>query len=116
MASDPTLGHIHALDPRIQQHAWLLVYAARVAGYPVTITSSVRSTSQQRQLVSEGRSRTLKSKHLDGLAFDIDWWRWSRDDVPTEFWYLIGPWAERNLGLKWGGRFATIRDFGHFEL
>ena len=114
--ADSTLSHIHTLDPALQPRAYLLVYAARVAGYPVVITSSRRSLERQRELVGAGRSRTLDSKHLAGRAFDIDWHGWNRDDVPEQFWHVIGPWAEQQLGLKWGGRFSTIRDLGHFEL
>ena len=115
-AADPTPAHLARLDPDIAYRAWYLVYAARVAGYPLIITSSARDSATQRALVAEGRSRTLNSKHLTGHAFDVDWYGWHRDDVPMEFWHLLGPYAERHLGLKWGGRFTSIRDFGHFEI
>lgn len=114
-AGDPTQLHLNQLREPVRTAAWWLVWAARSAGYPVIITSSRRSLAEQRALLAQGRTKTLKSKHLDGLAFDIDWYRTSRDDVPTAFWDLIGPWAERELGLRWGGRFSSIYDPGHFE-
>jgi len=58
----------------------------------------------------------LNSKHLQGRAFDVDWSGWNRDAVPPSFWHLLGPWAERYLGLRWGGRWLELKDFGHFEL
>lgn len=113
--ADPTAHNLGTLDEAIRVRAWWLVYAARVTGYPVVITSARRTLTQQENLVREGRSATLKSKHLLGLAFDIDWYGWNRDNVPEQFWHIIGPWAEQNLGLRWGGRFTAIRDYGHFE-
>jgi peptidoglycan L-alanyl-D-glutamate endopeptidase CwlK len=92
------------------------VWAARSAGYPVVVTSGHRTAAEQRDLVAAGRSRTAHSKHLTGEAFDIDWYRWDRNAVPVEFWRLIGPWAERELGLVWGGRWVSPYDPGHFEL
>lgn len=57
----------------------------------------------------------MQSKHLLGKAFDVDVFGFGRDDVPLWVWEEIGPWAEMQLGLKWGGRFTSIRDLGHFE-
>ena len=57
----------------------------------------------------------MNSKHLQGLAWDIDWYGWGRDEIPKWFWDLVGPWAETNLNLVWGGRWS-FRDYGHFEL
>lgn len=109
------MEHIQALSEPTRTRAHWLVWAARTAGYPVVITSSRRTLAQQRRLVAERRSRTLNSKHVRGQAFDIDIHGMSRDDIPKWFWNMIGPWAERELGLKWGGRWKSIYDPGHFE-
>lgn len=114
--AESTVTHINKLAPAVAARAYLLVYIARLAGYPVVITSSQRTFDQQSKLVREGRSQTLASKHLEGRAFDIDWQGWHRDSVPEMFWHKIGPFAERYLGLKWGGRWSSLRDYGHFEL
>jgi hypothetical protein len=29
---------------------------------------------------------------------------------------MLGPWAEVNLDLVWGGRWRSFVDVGHFEL
>jgi len=82
---------------------------------PLIVTSARRSLAEQQALLAQGRTRTLNSKHLTGQAFDIDVYGWNRDDVPRAFWYILGPWAESNLGLVWGGRWSSIFDPGHFE-
>lgn len=115
MASDPTLSKIATLDAATGDAAFWLVWAARTAGIPLIITSALRTAAEQRRLVAIGRSRTMRSKHLKGRAFDVDLFGWNRDDVPLWVWEEIGPWAETQLGLRWGGRFTSIRDLGHFE-
>lgn len=45
---------------------------ARIAyGAPFTVTSGLRSTNQQSQLIAEGKSNAPHSKHLTGQAADI---------------------------------------------
>lgn len=116
-----TLDHIRRLDPRIQVRAWYLVHlvnralAAHDVPERLKITSSRRSLEEQRRLVVLGRSRTLKSAHVAGLAFDVDLEGWAREDVPDSFWWVVGPFAERLLGLTWGGRWNSPYDPGHFE-
>jgi len=115
---DPTPASIETLDPQIRGAAIALVNAAREAGWPVFIQSSGarRRIDEQQRLVQSGRSLTTRSKHLDGLAFDIDVFGLSRDQVPENFWRAIGPAAETYLGLRWGGRFQNLYDPGHFEI
>lgn len=112
---DPSPGHLDELAPWTAQRAFLLLYAARTAGYPLIITSSRRSREEQERLVRAGRSLTMESRHLTGDAFDIDLYGWAPDDVPLWFWFQIGEWAEANLQLRWGGRWSSLRDYRHFE-
>lgn len=114
--NDPTAANIAALSERASIAAFYLVTACRQAGIPVIVTSGRRDKSTQADLVARGLSKTLDSAHLRGDAFDIDWAGYDRNDVPHWFWYLVGPWAEANLGLRWGGRWRSLWDPGHFEL
>ncbi len=112
---DPTEEMIYGLNPTTANQARWLVWACRTAGAPVIITSGRRSQAEQHRLFDAGRTKTLQSKHLRGEAFDIDVAGLSRDAVPTWFWNTVGPWAESQLGLVWGGRWKSIYDPGHFE-
>lgn len=93
---------------------------------PFFITEWLRSQEKQKYLVSIGRSKTLKSKHLDGLAIDIVFLEDINDDgivnfVADKYKYLGEYWE--SLGGRWGGRFGdnpnTVKiegwDAGHFE-
>lgn len=111
---DQTMRHIERLSPDIQLAAWYLVYLVRSAGVPLQITSTLRTREEQAALVRAGRSRTLRSKHLTGQAFDVDIHGWGRDQVPLWIWEELG-WLGEYLGLAWGGRFSSLKDYGHFE-
>lgn len=116
--ADATLAQIATLAEPARTRAYWLVWACRTAGYPVVIhpLGARRTLWEQRELVAAGRSKTNRSKHPLGLAFDIDWLGTSRDAVPQWFWQLVGPWAERELKLRWGGRWSNPYDPGHFEV
>lgn len=111
---DPTLLELKGLTPATRELAVALINEARAEGYPAVIVAlgGRRTAREQRTLVRAGRSRTMKSLHLVGRAFDVDLLGVSRDRVPTAFYEWLGGIGE-GMGLRWGGRFG---DVGHFEL
>lgn len=79
-----------------------------------------RTMYQQRKYLEEGKSKTLKSKHLKRLAGDLNifWhglpiWNYEKDDQKAilepvrQFWNELH--KDNDCGLNWGW------DFGHFE-
>lgn len=114
--ADQTEKMVSTLAPVLQRKAIEFVNTLRDYDIPVIITSARRSSATQKSLVLQGRSSTLNSRHLTGMAFDMDILGMSRDSIPRYFWDIVGPWAEIALGLKWGGRWRTPYDPGHFEL
>lgn len=112
---DQTLDFILGLSPVIQQRTLDFINAAR-GDYllPAVITSGTRSIDEQRALVAQGRSTTLQSKHVEGRAFDVDMYRYDRNAVPQWVWQELGPLGER-FGFRWGGRWTSFVDVGHFE-
>jgi len=81
-----------------------------------------RTKERQAQLVKQGASKTMNSRHLTGHAVDLlpigydgkaafDWPLYDR----------LGPAVEaaakkEGVALVWGGRWKTFRDGPHFEL
>lgn len=120
MATDPTPTQLDTLDPQIQWRALYMLNALRSIGIPAVIQplGARRSQSEQLALYTSGTgvTSTTKSRHVNGMAFDLDIWGWNRNNVPDEFWKVLGPWAERVLGLTWGGRWSRPYDPGHFQL
>jgi len=115
--NDPTERILGDLVFEVQTRAVRFINVARGPRYnlPVIVTSGLRSTAEQARLVRSGRSQTMRSKHLRGLAFDVDMLGWPRDAVPAWVWRQLGPLGE-SMGLTWGGSWVTFKDVGHFEL
>lgn len=85
------------------------------------ITEGLRSKERQAQLVKEGKSQTLKSRHLGGFAIDfaviiggtVVW------DFP--FYRTVADAfkkasKELNVPIIWGGDWKTFKDGPHVEL
>lgn len=79
----------------------------------VSLIEGRRSRERQSQLVAEGSSQTLESKHLQGLAFDFAF-QGVGYRVPQVYWEACGAIGEW-LGLRWGGRWRSLKDYGHLE-
>jgi hypothetical protein len=105
--------------------AELLAFAERLK-WNVALAECLRTEEQQEIYVKEGKSKTMNSRHLTGLAIDLVMWN---DDggVVTDSndsrWKILGKHWEAQGGT-WGGRFgddpATEKiegwDGGHFQL
>lgn len=113
--NDRTAEHISTLDPRLAPRALQFINGLRAAGIPAYISSSLRTASQQADLVRRGLSRTAQSKHLSGRAFDWDILGWNRDNIPKWVYVILGEYGEA-LGMNWGGRWTNPYDAGHFEI
>jgi len=86
------------------------------------VIEGLRSEDRQRQLVAEGASQTMNSRHLTGHAVDL--LPIGSDGKAAFAWPLyhkLGPAVEaaaeaEGVSIKWGGRWRKFRDGPHFEL
>ncbi|EPS8492906.1 M15 family metallopeptidase [Yersinia enterocolitica] len=86
------------------------------------VIEGVRTSERQRQLVRNGRSKTLNSRHLTGHAVDLA--PMVNNQIPWEDWsafHLVAKAMkqaaqEMELPLQWGGDWKTFKDGPHFEL
>ena len=105
--------------------AKLVLFAAE-QGCDIFCTEWFRTLEQQRIYIARGVSKTLYSKHLDGLAKDYVMLGDIKDDgivnyTPDKYKKLGEFWE--SLGGRWGGRFGDNPltekiegwDAGHFE-
>ena len=94
----------------------LLVLYGLSKDISVLITWVQRDKETQKKLVADGKSKTQKSKHLRGLAVDLlivdD--NGVVHDGEDQRYTILGTYWE-NCGGKWGGRWKTLKDSGHFE-
>lgn len=111
------------LDPRFKPLAIELIARLVEARIPVLIVDTLRTPAEHAINLAAGTSQVARSKHLDGLAIDLvpyelytlapggDKLMWQADHP---IWRRIGLIGEA-LGLRWGGRWQSLRDPGHFE-
>lgn len=105
------------LSTRFRPLACELIARIVEAKIDVRIIETLRTAERQAELIEQGVSWTVKSKHIAGEAIDL---------APTavlalkgwapghSHWRIMGEIGER-LGLRWGGRWK-IPDCAHFEL
>ncbi len=87
-----------------------------------TIIEGLRTIERQRQLVAQGASKTMNSRHITGHAVDIVP---HRPDGTLAFdwplYYQIAPVikaAAKEIGVpvEWGGDWRTFKDGPHWQL
>lgn len=89
--------------------------------YDFGITEGLRTIERQKQLVAEGKSRTMNSRHLKGLAVDIACY--INGNVTWDFAVYkevadhIKAVAKLNdVKITWGGDWEGFRDGPHFQI
>jgi peptidoglycan L-alanyl-D-glutamate endopeptidase CwlK len=86
-----------------------------------TVLEGLRTPERQQQLVNDGFSQTLKSKHLTGHAVDLvaivnGKISWDKEHYPEIARAMKKAAAEQQVKIRWGGDFKTFFDGPHFEL
>lgn len=110
--------------------AKLITWINTLPGYKARIDEVKRPIDTQRQYVKSGKSKTMKSQHLNRLAGDliIDYkGKYIAGNTKTEkeLLRIIGEkWESMRTKNRWGGRFGVKKadydkkigwDAGHFE-
>lgn len=95
--------------------------ALKLSNVDFIVTEGLRTVERQRQLVAEGASRTMNSKHLEGRAVDVA--ALSGGTVSWDFalYHQIAnafkqASAQLGVSIQWGGDWASFRDGPHFQL
>ena len=85
------------------------------------VTEGLRTKERQAQLVTQGASQTMNSRHLTGHAVDLAAvvggeirWDWPLYDKLAQA--MKSAAAELNIPIIWGGDWKTLKDGPHFEL
>ncbi len=84
-----------------------------------TVIEGLRTPERQAELMKQGFTRTLKSRHIIGQAVDIvplpvDW------NNPAPFKLVADAMkkaaAELGVRITWGGDFRTFKDLPHYQI
>lgn len=86
-----------------------------------TVLEGLRTPERQKQLVADGFSKTLKSKHLTGNAVDLGALvngtiSWDKQHYHTIAKAMKKSAEELKVNIRWGGDFKSFFDGPHFEL
>lgn len=85
-------------------------------GYIVTAGEMWRPVEMQKIYVQTGRSKTMKSKHLNRLAVDLNFFIGERLLTSLDEIEPIGTyWESLDEKNRWGGNFSSFKDAPHFE-
>lgn len=116
--SELSKKRLEGVDERLK--AVVMGCAARCR-FPFNVSEGLRSEAKQREYVKQGKSRTMKSKHLIGKAVDlyplsmnrkeVDW---SRFEDLADVMFEVA--KEMEVEVIWGGHWKTFVDKCHFEL
>lgn len=86
-----------------------------------TVLDGLRTPERQQQLVNDGFSKTLKSKHLTGHAVDLGALVGGKVSWDKEPYFEIAKAMKQaakdlEVNIRWGGDFKSFFDGPHFEL
>lgn len=95
--------------------------AIQITSVDFTVIEGLRTEKRQRQLVAQGASKTMNSRHLTGHAVDIVpfvggniRWDWPLFD-PIEAAMKEAARLE-SVPIEWGGDWASFKDGPHWQL
>lgn len=81
-------------------------------GYEVRMGEVQRTPEQQELYVKTGRSKTMKSQHLNKTAADLHFFKDGKLCYPKE---LGDYWESLNPLNQWGGNWKKFKDAPHFQ-
>lgn len=112
--------NLAGVDERL---AAIVRQAFKMSTVDFTVVEGLRTLERQKELVKQGASKTLKSKHLEGKAVDIYPFYYGQVQVnapPEKFREIAKAMkrAAREAGCKltWGGDWKTLVDMPHYQL
>ena len=95
--------------------------AAALSDLDFTVLEGIRSVERQKQLVSQGASRTMNSRHITGHAVDLApmiagevRWDWPLYHKLAKI--IKSAAADEKVPLQWGGDWRAFKDGPHWEL
>lgn len=106
------------VDPRLIK---VVERAIELTEVDFTVLEGLRTPERQKQLVSEGFSQTLKSKHLTGHAVDLGAFINGVVSWDKQHYFKIADAMKKSaeelkINIRWGGDFKSFFDGPHFEL
>jgi peptidoglycan L-alanyl-D-glutamate endopeptidase CwlK len=111
-----SLQNLSGVHPDMQA---VVSKAIEITEVDFTVIEGIRNIERQRQLLKEGKSTTLNSRHITGHAVDmvpwpVDWEDLDRFETMAEA--MKDAAEELDISIVWGGDWKSFYDAPHFEL
>lgn len=116
--SQKSKDNLKGVDERLVK---VVELALTLSDVDFSVLEGIRSPARQRMLVAEGKSQTLKSKHLTGHAVDLGAFVNGGISWEKKHYYEISDAMKEaskqlEIPIRWGGDFKSFFDGPHFEL
>jgi peptidoglycan L-alanyl-D-glutamate endopeptidase CwlK len=116
--SSKSLERLQGVDERLVK---VVKRAIEITPIDFSVLEGLRTLERQKQLVADGFSQTLKSKHLTGHAVDLGCIvdgkiTWDKQHYVTLSLAVKKAAEELRINIRWGGDFKSFFDGPHFEL
>ena len=116
--SKRTLDNLKGVHPDLVK---VVVAAAALSPIPFDITEGLRTEDRQRQLLAQGKSQTMNSRHLTGKAVDfvalangtVSWELPLYKQISDSFKRAA---TTLKIAIQWGGDWEHFKDSDHIEL
>lgn len=95
--------------------------AAAISDLDFTVLEGMRTLARQKELVAQGASKTMKSRHLTGHAVDLAPLIGGKVSWDWPLYHRLAPIVKRaasELGhpVEWGGDWRSFKDGPHWQL
>ncbi|MDY4010287.1 MAG: M15 family metallopeptidase [Fusobacterium gastrosuis] len=116
--SKRSLKNLIGVHPKLVK---LMEEAIKNSPYDFIITEGLRTLERQKELVRQGKSKTMKSYHLVGKAVDIALivdgdisWDFALYREVAKHIKKIA--KEQGINITWGGDWKNFKDGLHFQI
>ena len=116
--SELSKKRLEGVDERLKA---IVMECAKRCPFPFNVSEGLRTVEKQREYYRQGKSKTMKGKHLTGEAVDlypltmdrkqVDW---SRFEELADLMFQVA--SDQGTEIVWGGHWKTLVDKCHFEL
>ncbi len=124
--SEASLARLKGIHPDLRR---VMDRALQEAPFDFRITEGLRTVERQKQLVAQGASKTMRSRHLTGHAVDLvplvdmnnDGKVSAEEMYAWPLYHRLAPAikTEAKAGrvpIEWGGDWKTFKDGPHWQL
>jgi peptidoglycan L-alanyl-D-glutamate endopeptidase CwlK len=106
--SERSLRRLEGVHPDLVEVVHHAAELATKAGMDFGVGEGMRSLARQKQLVTEGKSKTLNSRHLTGHAVDLWVYKdgivtWAQKEYLALSKIILQAAKDRGIPLRWGG-------------